>query len=243
MYHGTWRLLALRVGARGYGLRERSEQAVAVAVLGAYLSVFVAGIDFPGRGAFVAVSCTVALLVRWWRMQRRERLAERLVPPGPPLPLRVAARQVGWVYLSAVAVCFAGGAVLCATTFLSVGQSTGKHWYSPPLEVTLQTMALAVGAGATALVLGKALRSPVIAEDEASRLVDGVLRAEDVHRYTSCAVYAFFAVPVLMMDWQPSALLEWTAWTYVAVVAALELTGRLLVHRRHRRLPPGFYGR
>jgi hypothetical protein len=237
------RLLALRIGARGFGVRERPEYAILAAVLVPFGSIFIIEWDPPGRGAGVAVLFAVVQVVRWRRMQRRERLAERLTASVPPPPLRAAARQVGWWYLSAVAVTFVGGAVLCAASFLVAPQSTGKHWYPPSVEIGLQTIALAIAAGATALVLGKALRSPVIAEDEASRLVDEALRAEDAHRYALCTFYALFAVPVLMVAWEPPALLEWAAWAYSAVVAALELTGWLLLRRRYRRLPPGFYGR
>ncbi|WP_086845532.1 hypothetical protein [Amycolatopsis kentuckyensis] len=237
------RLLALRIGARRYGVPQRPEQAVLIAVLAAFFSVFVSDLDLPGRAAGLAVLFAAVHSARWWQMQRRERLAERLVVAGTPPPLSVAARQVGWWYLSAVAVTFVGGAVLSAATFLVAPRFTSGHWYPLWVDITLSTAALAAGAGATALVVGKALRAPVIAEDETSRLVDGILRAEDVHRYASCAVYAVFAVPVLMMDWQPSALLEWAAWAYVALAVALQLTGWLLLRRRYRRLPPGFYGR
>ncbi|MFF1609722.1 hypothetical protein ACFVYA_18250 [Amycolatopsis sp. NPDC058278] len=236
------RLLALRIGARGFGVRERPEQAVIAAVVGASFPAFTAGVDLPGRGAVLAVLFALVQVLRWGRMQRRERLAERLTAAGPPLPLRVAARQVGWWYLATVAVTFAGGAVLCAATFLTAPRF-GDYWYPPSVDIALSTIALAVGAGATALVLGKALRSPVIAEDEASRLVDEALRAEDAHRYALCTFYALFAVPVLMVAWEPPALLEWAAWAYSAVVAALELTGWLLLRHRYRRLPPGYYGR
>ncbi len=236
------RLLALRIGARGFGLPTKPEAAVVAAVVMAFFSAFTSGMDLPGRGAALAVLFAVVQLLRWWRMQRRERLAERLVPPGPPLPLRVAARQVGWWYLSAVAVTFVGGAVLCAATFLAAPRF-GEQWYPPSVDIALSTIALAVGAGATALVLGKALRSPVIAEDETSRLIDEALRAEDVHRYALCAYYAVFAVPVLWLAWEPPALLEGAAWTYLVLVVALELAGLLLLRQRYRRLPPGFYGR
>ncbi|WIY05738.1 hypothetical protein QRX60_18520 [Amycolatopsis mongoliensis] len=236
------RLLALRIGARGFELRRRPEQAVVAGVLAAFFPVLTAGTDLPGRGAALAVLFASVQVLRWRRMQRRERLAERLTAAGTPPSLRVAARQVGWWYLSAVAVTFVGGAVLCAAMFLTAPRF-GDHWYPLSVDIALSTIALAVGAGATALVLGKTLRSPVIAEDEASRLIDEALRAEDAHRYASCAAYALFAVPVLMMAWEPPALLEWAAWAYLAVAAALELTGWLLLRRRYRRLPPGFYGR
>ncbi|KDN17582.1 hypothetical protein DV20_35225 [Amycolatopsis rifamycinica] len=236
------RLLALRIGARGFGLPNRPVQIVIGVVVGWVFSRLTAVLDVPGRGAAVAVAFAVVQLVRWRRVQHRERLAERLVPAGPPLPLRAGARQVGWAYLSAVAVTFVGGAVLCAATFL-VAPRFGDYRYPLWVDIALSTAALAGCAGAAAVVLGKALRSPVIAEDETSRLVDAVLRGEDVYRYTRCAVYALFAVPVLMMAWQPPVLLELAAWGYVAVVAALELTGWLLQRHRYRRLPPGFYGR
>ncbi|WP_410609972.1 hypothetical protein [Amycolatopsis sp. lyj-109] len=237
------RLLALRIGARGFGLREKPEYAIVVAVLTSFGAAVVTKTDLPGKGAFVGVLLAVVLVLRRRRMQTRERLAERLAGTGTPPSLRAAAKQVGWWYLSAVAVTFAGGAVLCAASFLSAPLSSAGHWYLPSVETGVHTFALAVTAGATALVLGKALRAPVIAEDETSRLVDEVLRAEDVHRYTSCTGYALFTAPVLMAGWEPPALLERAAWVYVAVVAGLELTGWLLHRHRYRRLPPGCYGR
>jgi hypothetical protein len=237
------RLLALRIGARGFGVPERPEPAVLVAVLVFFGSAFAAEVDLPGRGAGLAVLFAVVQVLRWRRMQSRERLAERLTGAGTPPSLRAAAEQVGWWYLSAVAVTFAGGAVLCAASFLSEPPSSGGHWYSWPAETGLYTFALAVGAAATALVLGKVLRSPVIAEDAASRLIDGALRGEDVHRYASCTGYALFTAPVLTVGWEQPGLLQWVAGAYVAVVAGMQLTGWLLLRRRYRRLPPGFYGR
>ncbi|MEV7099041.1 hypothetical protein AB0M80_40050 [Amycolatopsis sp. NPDC051045] len=237
------RLLALRIGARGYGLRGRPADAVVAAVLASIGSTLLRSADLPGRAAFLSVFFAGFQLLRRRRVQSREQLAERLTGPGTTPSLREAAGQVGWWYLSAVAVTFIGGAVLCAASFLTEPPFATGHWYLPWAESGLHTLALGVGAGATALVLGKALRSPVIAEDGTSRLVDGALRAEDVHRYTSCTGYALLTMPVLMVSWEPPVLLEWFAWAYLAVVAGLELTGWLLLRRRYRRLPPGFCDR
>jgi len=237
------RLLALRIGARGFGLRDRSASAIVVAVLLSFGWFLVNKTDLPGKGAFLAVSFAVVQVLRWRRVQSRERLAESLTGAGTPPSPRAAANQVGWWYLSSVAVTFVGGAVLCAASFLTEPPSSGGHWYPPSAEIALHTFALAVGAGATALVLGKALRSPVIAEDTASRLIDEALRAEDVYRYTACAWFALFAMPVFVVGWEPPALLERFAWAYLATVAGMQLIGWLLVRHRYRRLPPGFYGR
>lgn len=238
------RLLALRIGARRFGLSPQSEPAVIVAaVLVPFFLPFVVEMDLPGRGAGLVLLFAVVHVLRWRRMQRRERLAERLTAPGAPPALRAAARQVGWWYLGSTALTFGGGAVLCAASFLTRPQFTWKHWYPPAAEIGMHTFALAVGAGATALVLGRALRAPVIAEDEASRMVDEVLRAEDVYRFAPCAVYALPALPVFVVDWAIPGWLGWSALAYLVTAVLLQLVGWADVRRRYRRLPLGFYGR
>ncbi|MDS0137585.1 MULTISPECIES: hypothetical protein [unclassified Amycolatopsis] len=237
------RLLALRLGGRAIGARGTPTYAIVFAVLWALSGPFFHEVDLPGRAAGMALLFAAFQVVRWRRTQSREQLAERLTGGGAPLPLRVAAKQVGWWYLSSTAVTFVGGAALCAASFLTRPQFTWKHWYSPAAEIGAHTLALAVGAAATALVLGRALRAPVLAEDEASRAVDQVLRAEDVYRFAPCAGYAVLAVPVFVVDWAIPGWLGWSALAYLVTAVVLQLLGWAVVRHRYRRLPPGFYGR
>jgi len=237
------RLLALRIGARRYAVPERPEYVVAAALLTFMLPFLTSRLDLPGQATAIVLIFTVFQVVRWRRVQRREQLAERLTGTGGPLPFRAAAKQVGWCYLSSVALTFVGGAALCAASFLTGPQFTWKHWYPPSAAIGVHTFALAAGAGVTALVLARALRAPVLAEDEASRLVDEVLRAEDPYRYAPSALYAALAVPVFVVDWATPGWLGWSALAYLVTVVVLQLIGWLLVRRRYRWLPPGFYGR
>ncbi|MET8996226.1 hypothetical protein [Amycolatopsis sp. NPDC004169] len=237
------RLLALRVGGRAIGARGTPAYAIVFAALWSFSAPFFKEVDLPGKAASMALLFAAFQVVRWRRTQSREQLAERLTGAGPPLPLRVAAKQVGWWFLSSTAFTFVGGAALCAASFLTQPQFTGKHWYPPSVEIGVHTFALAAGAGATVLVLGRVLRAPVLAEDEASRAVDQVLRAEDVYRFAPCAVYAVLALPVFVVDWAFPGWLGWSALVYLVTAVVLQLLGWAAVRHRYRRLPPGFYGR
>ncbi|MDX3190447.1 hypothetical protein PV458_18725 [Streptomyces sp. MN03-5084-2B] len=237
------RLLALRLGARAIGGRGTPPYLVVFAVLWSFGMPFVEEADLPGPAAIAVLLCVAFQVVRWRRMQSREQFAERLTGAGSPLPLRVAAKQVGWWYLVSAAFTFVGGAVLCAAAFLALPGQAVRHWYPPSVAIGMHTVALAVGAGATALVLGRALRAPVLAEDEASRLVDEALRAEDVYRFAPCAVYSVLALPVFVVDWAVPGWLGWSALAYLVTAVALQLLGWADVRYRYRRLPPGCYGR
>ncbi|MEU5264133.1 hypothetical protein [Amycolatopsis sp. NPDC021455] len=236
------RLLALRVGGRGVKTRGTPGY-----LIGAVCSWLLGGVvfqlaDLPGKTAFLAVLIAVFQALRWRAAQRREHLAEQLTGAGAPPPFLLAVEQAGW-YLASAAVTFGGGAVLCAASFLTEPRFTWKHWYPPSVVIGLHTFALAVGAGVTTLVLAGVLRGPVIAEDEASRRVDEVLRAEDPYRFAPCGVYAFLAMPVFVVDWATPGFLGWSALAYLLLVAALQLTGWFVTRHRYRRLPPGCYGR
>ncbi|WP_410641345.1 hypothetical protein [Amycolatopsis sp. lyj-346] len=237
------RLLALRIGGRAIGWRGIAGYAIVIAVLWFSAGALFKAVDLPGQTAVYPVLFAVFQVLRWRVAQRREQLAERLTGADAPPPLRSAVRQVGWWYLVSTAVTFVGGAVLCAAALLTEPRSTGNHWYSPSVAIGVHTCALAVGAGATALVLGRVLRAPVIAEDETSRLVDEVLRAEDPYRFASSVVYAVLALPIFVVDWEVPGPLEWIGLAYLVVVTTTQLIGWLLARRRYRRLPPGFYGR
>jgi hypothetical protein len=237
------RLLALRIGGRGIGGRGIPAYAAVLAGLWRSTGVLFSAVELPGRTAVPAIIFAVFQTMRWRRVQSREQLVERLGGTGAPPPLRVAAKQVGWWYLSSTALTFVGGAALCAASFRTVPQFAWKHWYSPTVVIGVHTLALAVGAGATALVVGRVLRAPVLAEDGPSQLVDAILRAEDPYRFASCVVYAVLAMPVFVVDWATPGLLGWVALGYLVTVVVLHLTGWLLVRHRYRLLPPGFYGR
>ncbi|MEV4057531.1 hypothetical protein AB0J55_40545 [Amycolatopsis sp. NPDC049688] len=237
------RLLALRLGARGFATRGLPGYLILVACLWWFGGALFHAVELPGRAAVSALVIALYQVLRLRQVQAGEQVAERLAGTGSPPAPRVAARQVGWWYLAAVAVTFAGGAVLCAASFLTRPQFAWQHWYPPSVEIGLHTFALAAGAGATAWALARAFRAPVIAEDEASRWVDEVLRAEDGLRFAACAGYALLAMPVFVVDWAAPGTLGWWALAYLVTVAGLLLTGWLLVRRRYRRLPPGFYGR
>ncbi|MEV6878377.1 hypothetical protein [Amycolatopsis sp. NPDC051128] len=237
------RLLALRIGGRRLRGVGTPTYSIVLAVLWVSIGALFTVVELPGRVAVLAVMFAVSQILRWRGVQSREQLVEGLAGTEAPPPLRVAAKQVGWWYLTSTALTFVGGAVLCAASFLTAPQFTWKHWYSPSVALGTHTFALAVGAGATALVVGRVLRAPVIAEDGTSRLVDGILRAEDPYRFAPSGVYAVLAMPGYVVDWATPGLLGWAALAYLVTVVVLQLIGWLLVCYRYRRLPPGFYGR
>lgn len=228
------RLIALRVGSR-----ERVKRPTLIAVLIACF-VFWPGIHAPRqlellRPLLFGVVLAALLVLRWRQVQSRDELAEHLADSGAgtPPPWGAAARQVGWCYLAATAITFGGGAVLCAVQFLAEPVA--------PLDAGARTLGLAAGAGATALVLGRVLRAPVIAEDTASRAVDGVLRAQDACRFAPSALY-FVAVWPAGMDLSHLGAQGWFALSYLVLAAGTQLAGWLSFRRWFRRLPAGYYG-
>ncbi|WP_326952590.1 hypothetical protein [Amycolatopsis sp. NBC_01286] len=226
------RLLALRVGTREW-LRRPTVFAVLVVCL-----VFWPGFRAPRelellRPLLVGVVLAALLVMRWRQVQAREELAESLTGTGTPPPWRAAARQVGWWHLAATAITFGGGAVLCALQFLTEPAA--------PLDAGARTLGLAAGAGAIALVLGRVLRAPIIAEDAASRAVDGVLRAQDAHRFAPSALF-FVAVWPAGMDLDHLGAQGWFALSYLVLAAGTQLVGWLRFRRRFRQLPAGYYG-
>ncbi|MEU0795102.1 hypothetical protein ABZ342_33990 [Amycolatopsis sp. NPDC005961] len=226
------RVLALRLGARDGRTRGLPVHAIVLPMLGWFGWVWLESLELPGRVAFPIVLHAVYQVVRWRQAQGREQVAEWWAGTSPPA-LSTAAKLVGGWYLASTAVTFVGGAALCAAAFTTESS----------IAVAAHTLALAAGAGATALVLGRVLRAPVIAEDAASHLVDGLLRAEDAYRFASPAPYVLVVASLPVVDWLEPGPLEWFALAYLVVVLGLQLTGWLLVRRRYRWLPPGFYGR
>ncbi|WP_410636422.1 hypothetical protein [Amycolatopsis sp. cmx-4-83] len=236
------RVLALRLGGRGIGTRGTPGFAIVLAVLWTLTGVVFKRNDLPGEAAVLAVLYASFHVARWRRAQRRDRLAESLTGATAPPPLRVAVRQVGWWYLVSTGLTFLGGAALCAAAFLTGPRFTWKHWYPPEVAIGVNTVALAFAAGATALVLGRVVRGPVIAEDAASHAVDGALRTLDPYLFAPTAPYVVLAMPVYVVDWAWPGPLGWISLAYLVTVFALQLIGWLLARRRSRSLPPGCYG-
>ncbi|MGW5721986.1 hypothetical protein ACWEVP_37845 [Amycolatopsis sp. NPDC003865] len=229
---GVWlptRLLSLRLGSREWAARTVSPWFGAVYVLVLVSGTFLE--DVPGRLGLLFVVFALLLVVRPREIRRREDVADRWAGTGSPPALRDAARQVGGWYLVTTAITFTGGAAMCAAMIV----------VDPTFDAFAQTVALAVGAGATVAVVGRILRAPVIAEDATSRAVDALLRAQDAYRYAPSAVFALAALPVTMAAGRLPGWLEWTAVAFAVGVVGAQLTGFLVTRRR--KLPPGFYGR
>jgi hypothetical protein len=220
-------LLAVRVGAREQARR-------AYAVFGALLGViWVAAIlpptPAPAKFVLVSVVFTAYPLLQWRRVRPRERAAARLAPGGARPSWRVAAGQVGWWYLTSVAITYAGGVVLCAARFAT----------SPPAAAGWAA-ALAIGLSGTVVVLGQVLRDPVIADDETSLGVDAALRAQDAVTFAPAAVLALLAWIDLDATWP--AVPPWFPVRVAYVVLALGTLFAARFGRRSRSLPPGTYG-
>ncbi|SED64233.1 hypothetical protein SAMN04489727_8705 [Amycolatopsis tolypomycina] len=216
-------LLAVRLGARELATRSYPAYGVLSGVVWAFALVPL--IPVLARFLVFAVVCTAFPLLQWRRVWRADRAAARLVPPGARPSLRVAAGQVGWWYLGAVATTFAGGVVLCA-----VFAAHPAGWAA----------ALVIGAASMTPVLGRALRAPVIAEDEASLAVDAALRAYDVRAFATPFAFQFFAWIDLSTSW------PWPPARFVPAIGYFVLVGAVIVGaaRAARRagLPPGHYG-
>ncbi|WP_086845530.1 hypothetical protein [Amycolatopsis kentuckyensis] len=216
-------LLAVRVGARV--LATRSYQAYGVLFALVWAVVLVPPVPVLARFLVLTVLCTAYPLLQWRRVRRADRAAARLVTPGARPSLRVAAGQVGRWYFAAVATTFGGGAVLCA------GFAANPAGWAA---------ALVIGAASVALVLGWALRAPVIAEDEASRAVDAALRAHDARAFAVPFLFTFFPWIDLSTSWPwpPARFVPPAAYFVLSVVVYF----RAVAEVRHRRLPPGRYG-
>ncbi|WP_370968681.1 hypothetical protein [Amycolatopsis sp. cg9] len=216
-------LLAVRIGARVPATRTYQVYGVLSPV------VWVAALlpPVPVRARFLVFTALVVVhpLLLWRRIRKADRAAARLVAAGARPSFRVAAGQVGWWYLAAVATTFGGGAVLCATLAVNpVG------WAA----------ALVIGAASAAPVLGRALRAPVIADDEASRAVDAALRTYDSRVFAAPFVFTFLAWIDLSTDWPwpPARVVPVVAYFVLAAVVHV----RAVLEVRGRRLPPGHYG-
>ncbi|WIY05739.1 hypothetical protein QRX60_18525 [Amycolatopsis mongoliensis] len=216
-------LLAVRVGARV--LATRSYQVYGVLSSVVWTVALVPPVPVLARFLVFTVLCTAYPLLQWRRVCRADRTAARLVSPGARPSLRVAAGQVGWWYLAAVATTFGGGVVLCA------GFAANPAGWAA---------ALVIGAASVAAVLGRALQAPVIAEDEASLAVDAALRAFDTRAFAVPIMFTFLVWIDLSTSWPwPPARFVPAAGYFVLVVAVH--VGAVNAARR-RSLPPGHYG-
>ncbi len=190
----------------------------------------VRGKDMPEGIPIYFICCAHQLAVwrTWLRVDRKLAARGALVDANP---LRQPWWKVlgGW-YLAALAVTFLGGAALGTTMFLTTPAKTyAWSWLG----------VLAIGALSTAVVLTSTLRAPVIADDEATRAVDELVRAENA----DVAFPAMFAVPVFLdLVWgnrQPHSF-TWLLVGYAVLSAGLQVIAA--VRHERRVLPPGDYG-
>ncbi|MBE1500900.1 hypothetical protein H4696_008000 [Amycolatopsis lexingtonensis] len=216
-------LLAVRAGARVRATRSYPAYSVLSVVIW-----FVAVLPpVPVLARFLAFAAFTAAfpLLQWRRVRAADRAAARLVAAGARPSFRVAAGQVGRWYLASVVTTFGGGAVLCATL-----AANPVSWAA----------ALVVGGAGVALVLGRVLRAPVIAEDAASRAVDAALRTYDSREFAAPFVFTFLAWLDLATDWPspPTRIVPVAAYVVLVLVVHIRAAHEV----RGRRLPPGHYG-
>ncbi len=216
-------LLAVRVGARVLATRSYWLYSALSSVF--WIVAVLPPIPVPARFLGFTALVVAYPLLQWRRVRTADRAATCVVAPGARPSFRVAAGEVGRWYLAAVATTFGGGAVLCATL-----AADPVGWAA----------ALVLGAASVALVLGQALRAPVIAEDEASRAVDAALRTYDTRAFAMPFAFTFLAWIDLSADWPwpPARFVPVVAYFVLGVVLHL----RAVFEVRDRRLPPGHYG-
>ncbi|MEU4253589.1 hypothetical protein AB0F15_39975 [Amycolatopsis sp. NPDC026612] len=217
-------LLAVRVGSRV--LATRSYQA-SYSVLSSVVWVVALLPPVPVLARFLVftVVCTAYPLLQWRRVCRADRTAARLVPAGARPSLRVAAGQVGRRYLAAVVTTFGGGVVLCA-------------WYAA--NPVGWAAALVIGAASVAPVFARALRAPVIAEDEASAAVDAALRAHDTRAFAAPFMFTFLVWIDLSTSWPWPPARFVPAIGYFVLVVAVHVGAA--IEARRQSLPRGHYG-
>ncbi|MFF1609723.1 hypothetical protein ACFVYA_18255 [Amycolatopsis sp. NPDC058278] len=216
-------LLAVRVGSRV--LATRSYQAYSVLSSVVWMVALFPPVPVLARFLVLSVLCTAYPLLQWRRVCQADRTAARLVPAGARPSLRVAAGQVGRWYLAAVATTFGGGVVLCA------GFAANPAGWAA---------ALVIGAASVAPVLGRALRAPVIAEDEASSAVDAALRAYDARAFAVPFLFTFAAWIDLSTSWPWAPARFVPAVGYFVLVVAVHVGAAR--EARRQSLPRGHYG-
>ena len=97
---------------------------------------------------------------------------------------------------------------------------------------------LAISALCTAVVLTSVLRAPVIADDEATRAVDDLVRAENA----DLAFPAVFSVPLVFDFFKSNQPLGFTSLLIGYLLLSLGLQIVAVVLHSRRALPPGNYG-
>ncbi|HWO63174.1 MAG TPA: hypothetical protein VNO31_24385 [Umezawaea sp.] len=173
----------------------------------------------------------VALQLTGWRTWSR---VDRALAAHEELTSRDLPRPPWWKvlggwYTAATAVTFAGGAALAVTVFATTPARTyAWSWLG----------LLAIGALSTAVVLTGVLRTPVIADDEATRAVDDLVRAENA----TVALPAMFAVPVVFDLFEGKQPPGFTGVLIGYLVLAVGLQAVAAVLQSRRVLPPGDYG-
>ncbi|MCS7480491.1 hypothetical protein ACFFQW_33515 [Umezawaea endophytica] len=179
----------------------------------------------------VLTSVYCALQLATWRTWSRvdRGLASHEALNDPSLPRPPWRTVLGGWFTASTAVTFVGGAGLgVAMVVTTPARTYASSWLG----------LLAIGALSTAVVLTGVLRAPVIADDEATRAVDDLVRTENANH----ALPAMFAVPVvfdLFEGKQPSAFTG-VLIGYVVLSVGLQLVA-VVVHSRQV-LPPGDYG-
>ncbi|MEA5358632.1 hypothetical protein VA596_03720 [Amycolatopsis sp., V23-08] len=234
-------LLALRLGARAGarppGYWRWAILLMVVAVAGTFALGFLPhalGLhysDMPEGRTFFALYATMVVGFRLAVRGADRRAAAHLAGRGIHRP-RPAWRAAlcGW-NVAAMVVTFGGGAVLAVVMAVTT---------SKPIWALSWLALLALGAIVVAVIVTDVLRSPVIAEDEASLAVDSLLRRDDQF----LALPALFAYPAvfdpLLSGGQPREFTPWLA-GYFALAVATQAIG-FAVQYRHRKLPAGDYG-
>ncbi|WP_206797784.1 hypothetical protein [Amycolatopsis sp. MtRt-6] len=216
-------LLAVRAGARE--LASRSYPAYIVLSPVVWMAALLPPVPVLARFLVFAVVCAAFPLLQWHRVRRADRAAARLVPPGARPSFREVAGQVGWWYFAAVATTFGGGVVLCA-----VFAAHPAGWAA----------ALVIGAASVTSVLGRVLRAPVIAEDDASLAVDAALRAHDARAFAVPFAFLLLAWIDLSTSWPWPPARFVPAIGYFVLVAAVHVGAAR--EARRSSLPPGRYG-
>lgn len=168
---------------------------------------------------FAGLQLVLWLPVRW----ADRRTAAWLGPTAPAQRPPWRGVLNGWS-VAALVVTFGGGAALAVTMVVSSGSVWALLWLG----------LLALGAVVVAAVLLGVLTRPVLADDELSRSVDGILRRTE----PVLALPAFYALPVLAdlatTNRQPPGFAPWLI-AYVVLAVGAQAAG--LVRHRRRALP------
>ncbi|MEU4517233.1 hypothetical protein AB0F52_00785 [Amycolatopsis sp. NPDC024027] len=100
--------------------------------------------------------------------------------------------------------------------------------------------ALVIGAASVAPVFARALRAPVIAEDEASAAVDAAVRAHDTRAFAAPFTFTFLVWIDLSTSWPWPPARFVPAVGYFVLVVAVHVGAA--IEARRQSLPRGHYG-